>query len=268
MSKFTLTLNSHALSDFQRCEMLYGLADLLCLGKEGTKKAFAKGEAIDRILSIYYHRKKKGRHLQVLSRLDLMIKRFSQIVPMEEAHTMINVLIEYFKTYSKEKVEVLGVQKGFSKIIYEDDENLFIYEGCPDLIARFEGSAEVIIMDHKTQGLTYEIYPFNNQALGYCWALEVPRFTYNYLVFKKTDPIRRRSFTFREVQLETWKNDTIRWFFRVKAAMQKNEFLRSWQCQNKFGNCAFTEVCTSVNDAMRTWVIKRDFIQIERHRSW
>jgi hypothetical protein len=266
--KFTLTLNSHALSDFQNCEMQYALGDLISLQKTGpTKPAFLKGTEIAKILEIYYHRRMKRKSLKALGRIDLLYKRFTEKgIEPKDASLMIGALVEYFRQYASESWEIVAVEKGYSKILYEDEDNLFIYEGRPDLVVKVDG--ELVVVDHKTQGQHDNIFAFNNQARGYCWALGTQKFVYNYLVFKKAEQCRRNPHNFSPQQIEQWQEDTIQWFFRIKKATQDKKFLRSWQCTGKYGLCPFTDICTASNEAMRSWIISRDFEITPRRMSW
>jgi hypothetical protein len=266
--KFTLTLNSHALSNFQSCEMKYALGDFICLSKLGeTKTAFSKGTEVGRILEIFYHRKMKRKSLKSLARVDLLYKRFCKRgIDPKDAAMMIGALMEYFRLYATESWEIVAVEKGYSKILYEDDNNLFIYEGRPDLVVKVDG--ELVVVDHKTQGMYYNIFPYNNQARGYCWALNTGKFVYNYLVFRKTEQCRRNPYTFSPPQIDLWVSDTIEWYWRLKHSIESKSFTRSWNCSGKYGLCDFTDVCTASNEAMRSWVIKRDFEMKERRNSW
>lgn len=269
--KYCLLSNSHALSNFQECEMQYLLRDVALLAKdEEVKKHFRRGLSIGKILEMYYYRKLKGRSTHVFfNNLNVIFDRFMAALPDDPDHArrMYGAIIDYLNHYRREEIEVLGVEKAFSKVIYEDDENYFVYEGRPDLIAKWNG--KTVIWDHKTQKSKSYLYPYNNQAMGYCWGLDALQFGYNFIVLTKETQFRREITTYSESQIEQWKQDTIKWFFKIKQAKTSQEYARSWQCQGKYGTCDFTPICEAPTDESKLWIVKSQFVQLEKTRmSW
>jgi hypothetical protein len=270
MKKTCIILNSHSLHNFQICEAKHSFVDVLGLVQIGeTKQAFQKGIDIAKLLEIYYYRKmKKKSVVPIVGNIHLWLKRFGKYADFKTTMQMSESLISYFKEYAQENVTPIAVEKGFSKTIYEDAENHFVYEGRPDLVVKFPDGG-IHIWDHKTQSRRESIYPFNNQALGYCWALNTNSFGYNYLVFTKENQIRREVFKFSQTQIDQWKEDTIKWFFRIKEARETSHYLRSWNCQGKYGICEFHKICEAPTESLKLWVAKSEFqINPEVRMSW
>jgi hypothetical protein len=270
MDKFTLILNSHALTDFQHCEMKHLLRDVVSIIPTERKRAFEKGSLISRLLANYYYRKMKGKnpYAKILNPmitwpLAEKLLGFSR----EDAKQFAYVLVEYHNQYKNCQWIPLAVEKGFSKVLYEDNDNLFIYEGKPDLIAKV--GQDIIGIDHKHQSKMYNIFEHNNQALGYAWALDLKYFVYNYIKFTKEDKFRRPTYQFSSEQLQQWINDTTEWFFRIKRSLTHRNFCRNWSaCQDKYGLCDYTQICTQPNSNVKDWIIKSKFKQVKKYRSW
>jgi len=270
MSKFTLILNSHSLTYFQQCEELYKFKALLSIRPSAEKKALLKGSLISRMLANYYYRKMKGKNILVPLNPFMTVNLAQKLLKFsfEEAKEFAVVMMAYHKEYKdKDWKDILAVERGFSKLLYEDENNLFVYEGRPDLICK--GRNQKIGIDHKHQSMKYSIYEHNNQAIGYCWGLELDHFIYNYIKFTKDDWFRRTVHKFTPSQIDQWKNDTIEWFFRIKRSISNRSFIRNRSaCQSKFGICEYHEICEQPSQVAKDWIIKSKFVQLKQYRSW
>src|SRR3990172_878807 len=185
MPKFTLSLNSHALSAYQECENKYLFTHLVGIESLGAKFAMDRGTIFAKFLEILYYNRIKPRpsFLRTLNNPLVWTKHISEKcgVPNKDAFDIYRVMVQYTQFWKGEDWEPIAVEKGFSKILYEDDENLFVWEGRPDLIAKV--GEKIIVCDHKTQGQTKSIYQFNNQSRGYLWGIGAHEFVYNYITF-------------------------------------------------------------------------------------
>lgn len=272
--KFTLTLNSHSLSSFQECESKHLYSHLLGVEGLNTKLAMDRGTLYARFLETYY----KGKISPKLSRLryignaPLWIARISKRlgISSQDSQHLYGAMLDYLKEYQGESWIPLATERGFSKIIYEDAENLFVYEGRPDLVALSDPiNKDLLVIDHKTQGKTDSFYAHNNQAYGYMWNYtNCHQFVYNYIVFTKVTQFRREAFEYHASQIEAWCNDTIEWFFRVKNAIQKKSFLKSMNCQGRWGCCPYTLICERPTEAQKLSVIRMQYKKRKPYRSW
>ncbi len=271
--KKTLILNSHGLSDYQKCPQLFGYTNIQNLEPAMTYLPFAKGTLISTLLERYYT-------LQINDKLNkdnvwnvIQTTLYNESNPIRDDKELMPFLemrmLQYWKFYQKESWVTIAVEEGYSKTIYEDDSHLFVYEGRPDWTGYIDKEMNKLVhADHKSQSRHDNIYPFNNQALGYCWASEIDIFIYNYFGLQTTgkpeDWFRRVPQRFSKQQIETWQNETIQWFFKI---LKDRERLKSWQCTGKYGVCAYKKLCEASEDWIRKDLINREF-KSRHYQSW
>ena len=271
MNKTTIVLNSHSLSSFQSCEYKYMFRELVEIVPVNRKRYFEIGTIFSNYFHLhYYHKMKptsKWRKLALLS-IEKWAERFQKVpgIDNKEAYTLALVLIAYRSAYKHEELIPVAVERGFSKILYEDEANLFIWEGKPDLIATLNGI--LICMDHKTQSRQYNICELNNQIMGYMWASGAKKFIYNYIKLTKTPEFRRTPVMLDLQLLEIWKLNTIEWFKRVSVALQSKTFVPSYQCETKAGVCDYLTICQIPSDNGKIFTIKSLFKSQKARRSW
>jgi hypothetical protein len=281
MSKFTLSINSHSLSDFQECESKYCFKHFIGIEPLGSRMAMERGTLFAKFLEILYKNRIRPRQMfkRVLNNPLLWTRELEEKcnISQSEAYDVYAVMKAYALNWKGRDWEPIAVEKGFSKIIYEDDENLFVWEGRPDLVAKEPHSGpdlvtpingELIVCDHKTQGRANSIYQFNNQSRGYLWATGATKFAYNYITFTKTAQFRREVFPFTPAQIEDWRQSTIEWLFRVKEAKLKAKFLPSWNCSTIYGPCEFHRICEQPKPEIKSFTIKSQFKVRKLYRSW
>jgi hypothetical protein len=183
-----------------------------------------------------------------------------------DSFTLFRTLVAYNSQYANDGWIPLAVEKGFSKVLYEDDENLFVYEGRPDLIA-LDGTGKRLAVDHKTRGTSHNIYEHNNQVFGYLWAGQATTFVYNYLTLTKVPKFDRAPFEFTAAQIESWVANTIGWYRQMKRDIQSQDFLKSFNCQGKYGVCDFALVCEQPKENVKLHILQSNFKK-RNYRSW
>lgn len=257
--------DSHQLSAFQKCPQYFAYNYVLNIEPQKKKKYFEKGTFVSRILHIYYHRKRKGKDLKKVA-LWVFFNTYKYIPGGEDEVIMVRqTLMEYFVEYDKCNWKVLATEQGFSFILYEDADVKFIYEGRPDLVV-MDTDKRIIAVDHKTQSVASDIYPYNNQAIGYSIATNAKYFVYNYLKFTQNDKFRRTPHVFSNAVKEDWKKNTIKWFWKILEAKQKVEFDRTLNCETKYGKCSMTLLCESPSEALKLYYITTAYKK--RPRKW
>jgi PD-(D/E)XK nuclease superfamily protein len=162
-----------------------------------------------------------------------------------------------------EAMEIIGVEKGFSTLLYENSRVRFILEGMIDLVSR-KNIMGLTVTDHKTQSRYYEKYEYNHQIMNYMSFTGAEYFEYNYIGLQ--DTITKTTF-FRPVfkppegMLAQWKQDVIHTFMGVadmleRANLETFELLnpsayfprRRSACDTKFGVCQFHKICQVPDD--------------------
>jgi len=274
-TKLTLILNSHSLSYYQKCEKLYEYTTIRNLEQIEEIYPFTRGSLISKILELWYRAKKLSYSKERLEDLEFKLYKivFRSKSLKEDDRTLISArLQEYFEKYRLETYKVIAVEKGFSKILYEDDYVLYIYEGKPDLVVDFGPNLGIGPIDHKSESRRNDIYPFNNQILGYCWSMDSKIGMYNYIGLQNDDQngkvLRRETLTFSENQINQWRDDTIQWFHRILRSLNSKNYLRSWNCQGVYGVCSFSKVCEMPTENGKLVKIKNLFKEREPYRSW
>jgi len=280
--RFCLELNSHSLSAFQRCEREFDLTNLKLMADRREYYPFKRGAGISHVLGIWYLAKQKNYSLKRLEKLEEFLfkkmMRSSHFINTryneDDRLHIASRLMGYFNKYRCEKnMDIIAVEKGFSKVIYEDKFHLFVYSGRPDLVCNFGGNFGIGAMDHKSESRKNDIADFNNQFVGYSWSLGATTGITNYIGLQKdakdNEVLRREAYTFTPNQIDKWKSDTIDWYYRITRSITGKKFLRSWNCENKYGKCMYYNICTSGTVAEEKMKLDRDFIKLDKpYRSW
>lgn len=262
--KTIVKADSHELSAFIACPKRYMWSYLAQIEPQKKRKAFAKGNFVAKMLQIYYYRKMKGKDNK---RLYAWVFTNTEKYCAEDPIEVRDILLSYFSYYKDCKWKILAVEAGFSFKLHEDDKYIFIYEGRPDLVVQDEGK-RIFPVDHKTQSRKYDIYPFNNQAIGYCVATEATEFVYNYLKFTEEEKFRRIPYKISDGVKRVWKEEAIAWFYKLAEAREKLQFNRSYNCETKFGLCDFTTLCEQTTEAATLWYLDSKYKKRKRWRAW
>ncbi len=270
MSKKILALDSQFLGRFQQCEMNYKYSALVQIEPSWRRHALNIGLVWARLMEIFYRAKMKYKQRWVLSgaydvKMNRLLKRFRNVLieglntgdvflDDEERHLLASRIVMYEKFYRNETWIPLAMESGFSFILYEDDNHLFIYEGRPDLVVMMPDPLSParqvrVVVDHKTAGRREDLVDFNNQVNGYLCAADTRYFVYNYCG-KQKDPNPSKYFWRQIVSrspeaLEKWKKNTIEWYFRIAKAIDDDKFTQSMQCSGKYGPCEFISLCAA-----------------------
>jgi hypothetical protein len=164
-----------------------------------------------------------------------------------------NRVREYFFTYQSNDFQIESidhVEVGFSEVIFEDDENLFVLEGRIDLLASLQGMQCVV--DHKFQMRRHQLYPKSIQFRNYALVAKKLLFIINYIRLTKTPDgttLVRELVNFTVPELLAWKQKLIQIFHRVKLAKQLGDLggvpeQNFGACPGRFNYmCNFTTLC-------------------------
>lgn len=273
--RHVLTLNSHSLSYFQRCEQFYQYAVLENLILNEPYYPFDRGALISKIMELWYRARRRNYGIRKLQKLENKLFKIllkANVIREDDRLQIAGRIMEYFNKYRSESYKIVAVEQGFSKVLYEDSNVLFIYEGRPDLVVDFGRGMGIGPIDHKTESRKSDIYMFNNQMIGYCWAINSKLGIYNFIGLQKDskdgDVLRRTTCNFSDSQIEQWRADTIKWYYRILAARQNKKFLRSWNCDGKYGICQYAPICEMASDNGKLIKIKNLYKVGETYKSW
>lgn len=234
------------------------------------KLALRRGSIMGRYLNIYYYNKIRPKAMfeKILINSIFWTHKIQKEtgMSMDLSYGLYSALFKYRQVYKDENWVPLGIEVGFSKLLYEDDENIFTYEGAIDLMLR--NPVELAISDHKSESANRPIYQFNNQCIGYLWASGATQFIYNYITLTKVPVFHRSVHKFTPIQIEDWRLDTIEWFKRVKKSIQEKSFLKSRKCVDIYGKCAFTTICEQPKPELKQYIIGANYKRRKPYRSW
>lgn len=266
--KRILTLDSHSLSNYQQCPQLYNFTTIRNIEPAMDYAPFVKGTIIAKWLADYYELKKAG-NLTSSGILDLIDETLKGTdLPDIDLAILHSRFMQYHKHYRNETWIPIAMEQGFSKTLYEDDEVLFIYEGRPDFIVHSKELNSLIVVDHKSQSRVSKLNFYNNQNLGYCWAVGTTAFSYNIFGVQEVgDPelwFQRPGIIFDSEMILKWKFHTVQWFYRI---LEDSSFNPSWQCDGKYGICRFQGLCRLTHDISVEAKIKQEFKQ-RKHKAW
>lgn len=271
--KKCLVLNSHSLSSYQACPEAYHLGTVQNLESREFYKPFRRGSAIAEIMEVYY-KAVRDKCLTAKLVLELAETVFVNAPELEMAdkNLIVTRFLQYYKFYQNCTWQPIAmeVEAAFSRIIHEDEKYIFIYEGRPDLVVRLSNrDSTILVVDHKMQSRKTELYHHTNQGKGYCWALGARFFVYNIFGFietgKPADWFRRPSTSFSPEQIELWKQDTIKWYYKIA---EDEEYQRSWQCEKKYGLCSFHKLCEQAHLPNVVQGIKERLYKPREYQSW
>lgn len=268
--KKTLVLDSHGLSDYQHCPRLFSYTQIDNIEPSKQYEPFTRGRVIAKMLEEYY-KEKLAKTLRPAS-YSRIVDEILKPAQLETNKDLIESrFYSYCHHYKNESWIPLAIEESaaFSRILYEDDEYLFVYEGRPDLVVQLSNiDSTRIVVDNKHQTRHYDLYFYNNQAMGYCWGLEIDFFCYNYFGLQESggpkDWFRRPSTRFSKFQLEQWKHDTIKWYFAIARDV---DYLKTWRCEGKYSLCAYHELCEQTLPNVIAIKKEREFKQKE-HKVW
>jgi hypothetical protein len=268
MSKKILALDSQFLGRFQHCPMDYKYSAIVQIEPTWKRAALNFGSAWTRIMEVYYRMRmlyrrdwvERGIYNDKVQRFMKRIKRICEegfgdaFLDENERSLLWSRVVLYEKTYRNESWIPVAMESGFSFLLYEDDEYQFIYEGRPDLVVMMPDPLNPsrwvrVVVDHKTRGRNEDLADYNNQVNGYLCAADTRYFIYNYCGKQTTGGTEKyfqRQIVSRSPQaLAAWKQSTIEWFFRIAKTIESGKFLKSMQCEGKYGICEFYKLCSA-----------------------
>jgi len=281
-NRLVLAMDSQALNAAQVCKRLYYLTKAEKLVRIGSKRAYEIGTMVHDIMHRVTRAKLNRRIFTQAQLLEIGYKviRRAHLRGLLDEDALVFHTVKYTQYVSwfqnqERYYKPLGNEVRFSKLLYEDMDVIFAYEGRIDLVLRIEPAGINAWADYKTQGRDYSIYTNRNQFLGYSWAIDtnIGFIIYYGLQKEKSDPFRLEPISHPSGLIEQWKQDTIRTYRDVLAripfgedAFERN---RSACDSGKFGNCPFIPICDN------SWVappvqegIRRNFFKESDWTPW
>jgi hypothetical protein len=169
---------------------------------------------------------------------------------------------EYAKFYASDHWVPLEVETVKGEILYEDDEIRVLWKAKLDLIC--DTNQGIYPIDHKTMKQRRDTISLNNQFIGQCILMRTRNIFINKIGFQATlkpeEKFLRPPISYSAARLLEWQAETLP--FYAKQLLMYAEVghypPQFGQCEGKYGNCAFIDVCTS-DPGMREEELKLHF---------
>lgn len=254
--RLVLAADSHALNSFQSCNQQYYLSQADKLVSIKRKRAYDVGSMIHEIMHRITRAKLNRRPFSDVALLEIgyrVIKRAYPSVLKDKEEIIFHTarFTEFYVWYKNQEqfYKPLGTEVGFSKVLYEDMDVIFVYEGRIDLILRVEPADFVTWADYKSQSREYALYANRNQFLGYTWALGA---TMGFIIYyglqkEKKDIFKFQPLSYHPGLIAQWKQETIDSFRRIISLVPfgADGFKRNRAAcdAGKFGPCQYGVLC-------------------------
>lgn len=170
------------------------------------------------------------------------IKSMSTNLEAADREDCIERFGEYVMYYGpRDKFEVLEVEQPFSKILFESDTLVVLYEGIMDMLVLDPNWGQVPY-DSKTASWGDEAET-RNQFLGSCWAFGSDKFVIDKVFKRKEKPFERRVLSYMKESIDEWQQDAITTAMKGIQFLQNDFFPRQrFACDAK-GQCDYLEAC-------------------------
>jgi hypothetical protein len=162
--------------------------------------------------------------------------------------------LAYCAFRSEERPNFITIEERMSKVLYENDKIVIIYEGKMDAVEERQGIT--IPWDHKTESSKFPPISLTNQFLGYCFLTDSSMLIRNAIGFQKTkkpeEKFYRNMYSYPNSLIEKWKVDTIEECMNLLYCYETNKWPMSFHSCEKssiawFG-CPFKDICSGDPD--------------------
>lgn len=245
--QFIIALDASQLDTYLKCPRMWYWLYYESLRLSGMKQEAAdKGTIVHTLLDHYYTMRaldpKYSRDLHATAAIEMLNK--SKIVESMGFDKSVGDHIaarfaQYIWRYRNNDLVPLvingtpGVELGFSKILYEDKNVIFVVEGRIDLISYFGNSQDgrKCFVDHKSQSKHTELYEYKIQFKTYAWATGFSYGIINYFglqqEFKEDKTLRQTIISFPKLMIDEWEDEMKRIFWEIYQLVRDSEFIIS-----------------------------------------
>lgn len=184
-------------------------------------------------------------------------------LPISEIEYTIEIFYQYTDLWENDGWDnILSVEKVASKVLYNSEDLVILYEGKIDLVIK---TTKTIPVDHKHSQSRRDPNELSNQFKGYCWLLGVEDLIVNELGFQKTvkpvEKFRRHLINFTPELLEEWRESVIYYTNLMLSWEKLNYFPPNYTSCDKFSGCQYKHVCKAQPGDYRLFKINKDFRQ-------
>lgn len=295
MSKYTLVLDASQMKQFGICNLswAYQYREHL-MWAEANVEAMDKGTLVHLLLEKYYKLRLKEPNFDIYTSASLAIQEYQESELVKTSYFPIDVhqhickrFVQYVGYWAGRDIRpvtknsVAGVELGFSKILLETSEVLFVVEGKIDLIMDI-GDGQIGIVDHKSQDRDARYYYYRPQMLTYAWATDAAYGMINYFglqkEYKEKVSFRRDTMQFPKWMISRWEKQMIEIFYEIacrdkqlKDKINEDKFKRNFSsCAGAFEThpCMFSHLCESESQETREALKRNKYKTLEPWSPW
>lgn len=317
MSKFNIVLDSQQINEYMICPLKfhYKYRENIRLVDDEQRIAADKGTLIHHLADLYYTQRALNPSLNKLEQANCVIEAFklnkvtASLFPngYEVAKKLVTTkeledfLCKRFMLYVTRylgddfnvvigKNKAIGVEVGFSNILYEDETKRFILEGRIDLLNLLGNNSQCWV-DHKTEGKYNPLYKYKTQFRTYAVATGFNYGMVNYIglqedkkneLLKGNKLFRRELIYFPDQMITEWREKMIKhvyypiWailtqrFTSVLAERDFYEIRNESSCSGAFDAhpCQFTPLCEEYNWEMKANLKEFKYVKKEPWTPW
>lgn len=223
---------------------------------------FEKGDLLHQMLSAYYsmrkHRKNWGinkhTHADVVD-IAVVIGRKAAVKMSLEVDVVEEVISTFrqYCTYTSNDGwdRVLSTEEVASKILFENDDLIILYQGKIDLTIEIS-NCQLIPVDHKSSSRRGRPQQLSNQFMGYCWLLGVNNLIVNKIGFQKSlkdvEKFERYTMSYSPDMIEEWREQAIYWIMKYISDSERDFFPPNYTSCDKYSGCIYQEVCRKTKE--------------------
>ena len=276
MSQQLIALDSQKLDAIMSCGRLFDLNFNQNYRPIATPDYLERGALIHDMLETYYKLRKhrarwsvNNKSYQDIVRSCTDVGRFKgnkMQLPISEIEYTIDIFKQYANLWENDGWDnILSVERVASKVLYNSDDLVILYEGKIDLVLKF---SQTIAVDHKHSQSRRDPNELANQFKGYCWLLDTDTFVVNEIGFQKTvkpiEKFRRHTLKFTSEIIEEWRENVIYWANLALSWEKLKYYPPNYTSCDKFSGCQYKEICKSQPGDYRAYKLAKDF----REESW
>lgn len=170
---------------------------------------------------------------------------------------------QYHLFYRNDHWVPLEIEVVKSKILYEDEEVRILWKAKLDMTS--DTNQGIYPVDHKTMKQRRNTVSMNNQFIGQCLIMGTQNVFINKIGFQKSlkpeERFERKPVSYSTHRLIEWQGEILPYYSKLLLMYAETGYFppNFNNCEGKYGNCAFLNVCES-NPDMREQEIQKAFI--------
>lgn len=174
-----------------------------------------------------------------------------------------------------------SVEVGFSEVLEETRDYVFILTGRIDLLGYESGSSILSAVDHKLQMRQRDLYSHSVQFRNYAMVTNVIQFIVNYVRLTKEPTFERSRIIFSPEDHRRWKLKLLDLYQSIFIVLSRpdlggfnafEEMENPTACGGKFGySCQYTKICEPLEEMNSTFVQRikaAHYHKVDGHLSW